>query len=145
MSLRSSIENFLRFSGGISDGQALKTTSVFVLFDIASATPQFLGERKKFHSQLRGIYTELCKETHTASLDHMASVHSLNHFPEFDARQFKNLSRHAKQVVVAVATVLTLACPELFLKAHFETKEIIEQIVAIKERKAILFGNHPRG
>jgi hypothetical protein len=70
----------------------------------------------------------------------MGGVHALNDFPEFDANKFKIWSKQAKQVVVAISTVLTLACPALYLKAHFKTKEIIEQIIANKERERILAG-----
>ncbi len=141
MSLRSSVENFLRFSAGLSDPQALKTSSVFELFDLAAKTPQFTGAGRKFHSKLRGVYSELCKDTHTASLDHMAGIHALNHFPKFEPIQFKHWTKQANQVVVSVATVLTLAGPELLLKAHFKTQENIEPIIATKERKALLAGH----
>jgi hypothetical protein len=140
MALRSGIENFLRFSGGLADENALKTTSVLELFEISAKAPQFLGSAKKFHSQLRALYSELCKDTHTASLDHMGGVHALNHFPKFEPTKFKIWSNQTKQMVVAIGTVLTLASPTLYLKAHFKTKEIIEPILANKDRERILAG-----
>ena len=141
MSLRSSVENFLRFYAGLSDPEALKTSSVFDLFDVAAKTQQFAGAGKKFRFQLRGVYSELCKDTHTASLDHVARIHSMNYFQRFESNEFKRWTKLSNQVVVAVATVLTLASPKLLLKAHFKTQENIEPIIATKERKALLAGH----
>jgi hypothetical protein len=140
MALRSSIENFLRFSAGIFDKKAVETTSVFDLFDIAKTTPAFIGIGKSFHSRLRSVYSDLCKDTHTSTLENMAGIHALNHFPSFEGQSFDLWSKNAKLVVTAIGSVIVLMSPDILLKAHFKAQEIIELIVAPQVKKALWSG-----
>lgn len=142
MALRSSIENFLRFSAGIFDKKALETTSVFELFEISKATQSFTGLGHIFHSQLRSVYADLCKHTHTSTLEEMVGIHALNHFPSFDGQSFDLWSKNANTVVNAIGSVSALLNPNLLLKAHFRNQEIIELIVAAEIKKALLSGEH---
>ncbi|MDH4652175.1 hypothetical protein [Pseudomonas sp. BN606] len=138
MSLRSSIENFIRFSAGFFDSEALTTTSVFRLFAVAKTTKPFFGAREKFLFGLKSDYAELCKFTHSASLDHMSGVHALSHFPVISKEDFESWNYYCLSICKAIAGVIFLSSPPLYLKAHFKSKEIFDQILIDEVRAGIL-------
>lgn len=138
MSLRSSIENFLRFAAGRFDSRAVRTTSVFELFDIAQATPPFDGRNVKYLRELRGAYTELCKYSHSSTMTHMAGVHALSHYPSFDGAAFAEWTKLAKLIGKAITCTLVFSGPDIFFKGHFQTREIIELLLPAHERRLLL-------
>ncbi len=141
MSLRSSIENYLRFASGRFDKLALTTTSIYDLFDIAKKTEPFNGCRKHYLDQLRSSYSELCKFSHSATLEHMAGIHALAHFPSFDEKAFQIWQTFASTCMNAIATVTLLGQPSLYLNAHFSAKELLDQLLPQAARTSILKGN----
>lgn len=126
MALRSSVENFLRFIAGGFENNALITPNVSDLFQTAKQTAPFLGERSKQYSELRGSYKELCKFTHSTSLEHMSGVHALSHFPSFDDNDFRSWNKHATSICVAMAVTLCLADHEIYLKSHYKIREVLD-------------------
>lgn len=140
MALRSSIENYLRFSIGAFDKTGVTTTSIYKLFDIAKKVEPFEGSRAIYLQQLRCSYVELCKFSHSASLAHMAGIHALAYFPAFDAVAFQGWLTHAKQCMNAMATVTFLGQPSLYLNAHFNAQELIDLLIPGPERLSLLSG-----
>lgn len=140
MSLRSSIENFLRFAAGKFDQSALTTTSIYELFDLAKTTEPFRGVRKLYLEQLRASYSELCKFSHSSTLEHMAGIHALAHFPSFDATGFATWQASAKSCMNAITSVTLLGQPSLYVNAHFAAKELLDQLLPQSARTAILRG-----
>lgn len=140
MALRSSIENFLRFATGPFDKSGLSTTSIYELFDIAKKAEPFTGSRAKYLSQLRNIYVELCKYTHSATLDHMAGIHALAHFPTFEEKDFRKWSKFMKTSLEIIVTVTFLSQPSLYLKTHFASKEVLDSLIIDSERLEMLKG-----
>lgn len=138
MALRSSIENYLRFSAGVFDKQALTTTSVYDLFDIAKNTQPFADYRSVYFGQLRSSYVELCKYSHSASLAHMAGIHALQHFPSFDEDTFLEWLKHAKCCTASMICVTVLGQPSLYLGAHFQAKEMLDELIPQPIRLALL-------
>jgi hypothetical protein len=138
MALRSSIENFLRFMSGGFDHSALTSTSVYELFDIAKQTVPFSAGKVRHHSRLQGSYKELCKFTHSASLDHMSGVHALSHFPSFDKDDLASWSEHAESVCEAIASTLCLSDRSLYLKSHYKTREVLDILLPMDVRLEIL-------
>lgn len=138
MALRSSIENYLRFSAGAFDKNALTTTSVYDLFDIAKSTQPFADNRSVYFGQLRSGYVELCKYSHSASLAHMAGIHALQHFPSFDENTFLEWLRHAKSCMVSMICITVLGQPSLYLGAHFHAKEMLDDLIPQPIRLALL-------
>lgn len=137
MALRSSIENFLRFSAGPFDSATLKTTSVYDLFGIAKKTVPFASPRDKYLHALRSEYVDLCKFSHSASLTHMAGVQALAHFPSFDSAQFEAWISAANACMRAMARTMLFGQPKLYLGAHFQAKELLDQLIAPTERVAL--------
>jgi len=140
MALRSSIENYLRFSSGIFDGNAITTTSVYELFDIAKKIELFSNGRKTYLQHLRCSYIELCKYSHSASLNHMSGIHALDYFPTFDTQSFQSWLTLAKKCMTAMVTVTMLGNQNMYLKAHFNTRELIDLLIPKAERITILGG-----
>lgn len=140
MALRSSIENYLRFSTGAFDKTGLTTTSIYELFDIAKKTEPFSGDRAIYLERLRGSYVELCKFSHSASLAHMAGIHALAHFPAFDAGAFQGWLTFAKKCMSAMATVTFIGQPSLYLNAHFKAQELIDLLIPGNVRLILLSG-----
>ncbi|MBU9320655.1 hypothetical protein [Burkholderia gladioli] len=140
MALRSSIENFLRFSAGVFDPEAMKTTSVYELFSIAKKAEPFSGERNVHLSSLRASYVELCQFTHSASLDHMAGIHALAHFPSFDEAAFKHWVALARTCIVRILSIILLGQPSLYRNAHFSAKELLDELLPHTERLILLKG-----
>lgn len=138
MALRSSIENYLRLSAGAFDKTALTTTSVYDLFDIAKGTLPFAENRSTYYGQLRSSYVELCKYSHSASLAHMAGIHALQHFPSFDENTFVEWLKHAKMCMASMICVTVLGQPSLYLAAHFQAKEMLDELIPQPIRLALL-------
>ena len=140
MALRSSIENYLRFATGPFDKSGLSTTSVYELFDIAKTTHPFIDRRTAYLEQLRNIYVELCKFTHSATLEHMAGIHALAHFPSFDENAFRKWLIFKKKCMGVMTTVTLLGQPSLYLNSHFTAKEVIDLLFSHSERLEMLKG-----
>lgn len=138
MALRSSIENYLRFSAGAFDESALTTTSVYDLFDLAKSTVPFSADRTLYLGQLRASYVELCKYSHSASLAHMAGIHALQHFPSFDKETFVEWLKHARTCMAAMTCVTVTGQPSLYLTAHFHAREMLEELIPQPVRLMLL-------
>lgn len=143
MALRSSIENFLRFSASHFDIRALTTTSIYELFELARSTEPFAGSRVVYIDRLRSSYSELCKYTHSASLAHMAGIHALAHFPSFDEKAFDGWLQFAKSSMSAMAAVTTLGYPSIYLNAHFSAVELLDHLIPQADRLVLLRGKSP--
>jgi hypothetical protein len=140
MALRSNIENFVRSLSGLHIADALTTTSVYGLFDLAKESPPFKNRQAPFLANLKQAYKELCKYSHSASLKHMAGICALKHFPSFDPDGFTDWVSIAKKVVKnEVACILSLN-PSIYLDAHFKSKEILDLALDTDTRLYILGG-----
>lgn len=140
MALRSSIENYLRFAAGSFNDDAIKTTSIFELFEIAKGTLPFIGSRNVHLTRLRSSYVELCKFSHSASLAHMAGIHALAHFPSFDEKAFQGWLTTARTCMSTIVTLTLLGHSPLYLNAHFAAQELLDQLLHQDERLLILRG-----
>lgn len=138
MALRSSIENFLRFAASAFDAAALETSSIFELFNIAKNTTPFGSDRSRYVRTLRSSYVELCKYSHSVSLDHMVGINALEHFPSFDERVFRGWQKHAKDCMTSMATVTTYGCPSLYVGAHFRAQEMLDELIPQSVRLTLL-------
>lgn len=126
MALRSSIENYVRAIAGMHDKKALNTTSVYQLFIIAKTTSPFSGINQIHLSNLRGIYSDLCKFTHSATPKHMASIKSLSYFPTHDAEKFNEWIVKADKTMKNQVSCIFNLIPEIYLTSHFKSKEILD-------------------
>lgn len=141
MALRSSIENFLRFATAPFDSSALTTTSIYDLFGLARNVKPFSGSRVVYIDRLRSAYVELCKYTHSASLDHMTGLHALAHFPTFEKDAFQEWVDCAKNCMSSIGAVIVLGNPSIFIEAHYSAKELLELLIPQDVRLALLRGD----
>lgn len=141
MVLRSAIENYVRAIAGVFSEKAGATTSVYELFDLAKKTPPFSSiDGKSSLSKLHLSYKELCKHTHTASLDKMASIMSLDHFPTADADLFKSWAKEAKSVASAIISSFLTSTDSLYVTSHFRNKDIFDIHLSSQQRLRLIGG-----
>lgn len=138
--LRSSIENFVRFSTSVFDANAAATTSVSDLFNSARATQMFANDTDPL-DKLHSIYGELCKFVHSATLDHMTGNHALETFPSFDEEKFQSWLSAARSIVKGYYRALIFANRSIYLQAHFRTQEVFDLIISAKQRITLLGEN----
>ncbi len=138
VSLRSGIENYIRFCAGIFDDEAITTTSVFRLFEVAKKTEAFSGDRSEYYSVLKSTYGELCKYTHSASADYMVGVNALSHFPAIDKKQFCSWNSHAELVSRAIFDSAFLLSPALYNESHYKVKEVLDGLISKSARLKML-------
>ncbi len=138
VSLRSGIENYVRFCAGIFDDEAVTTTSVFRLFEVAKKTEAFSGGGADCYLVLKSSYGELCKYTHSASPDHMVGVNALSHFPAIDKKQFNSWNSHAESVCRAIFDSVFLLSPSLYNESHYKVKEVLDGLLSNSARLKML-------
>lgn len=76
--------------------------------------------------ELRRIYKELCKYSHTASLAHMSGIGSLQYFPAFDKKSFDEWVKLARVVMENEVTCLLHISPRLYLDSHYKLREVLD-------------------
>ena len=138
MSLRSGIENVIRAITAIEEPKATKLTSVYELFNLSKNAVIFSLPRKKFLSDLHSVYKDLCKFTHTASVEHMTSVNSLEHFPIFCEKQFSNCEKQVSKVIKDCVSLILLIAPEIYQNSHYKSREVFDLGIGLHTRKLLL-------
>lgn len=141
MALRSAVENYVRAMAGLFSTDADTTTSIYELFALAKTTPPFLSlDGKSALAQLHGSYKELCKHTHTASLDHMAKIKSLDHFPTVDQDSFMNWAKEARLVASAIIASFFTAARVVYITSHFRNKDVFDIYLSSEQRLRLARG-----
>lgn len=135
--LRSSVENFVRFTTNVFDENAAASTSVFELFKSARDTPIYANDTDQL-DRLHSLYGELCKFVHSASLDHMTGNHALQTFPAYDEAQFQSWLTAARSIVKGYYRTLIFANRSIYLRAHFRTQEVFDLVISAKQRGSLL-------
>ncbi len=129
MMLRSSIENYLRFTSCEFNHEAKTTTVISNLFEIAKDIPIFENQNRDYLNQLRQIYGELCAYTHTASLTHMTRIHAISHFPRFDREKLVEWNQKALAISNVILHSTLLSNRKIYTHAHYKTKEVLEEML----------------
>jgi len=141
MALRSAIENYVRALAGAFSQTARTTTSVYELFELAKTTPPFSSvDGAPALSKLHVSYKELCKHTHTASLDHMARIKSLDHFPTVDPDLFKSWAKEGRLIAGAIISSFISAAGELYLSSHFRNRDVFDLYLSSDQRLRLVRG-----
>lgn len=135
--LRSSIENFVRFSTGVFDENAAATTSVFDLFASARTAPMYASDVKPLN-KLHSIYGDLCKFVHSSTLDQMTGNHALETFPVYSEVEFQAWLSSTRAVVKEYYTALIFTNRAIYLRAHFRTQEVFDLVISAKQRSDLL-------
>lgn len=142
MALRSAVENYVRALAGAFSPHASATTSVYELFALAKTTPPFSSvDGTSALSKLHISYKELCKHTHTASLDHMARIKSLDHFPTVNADLFQSWAKEARSVTGAIISSFLSAAELLYITSHFRNRDVFDIYLSSEQRLRLIGGS----
>jgi hypothetical protein len=117
---------------------ALSATSVSDLFNIARRAPPFSTKGLAYWKRLRDTYKELCNYSHSSSLSHMGGIHALSHFPALNVADFNSWTKHANACTSSMCSTLLLCNRNLYLKAHFRTKEVIDLLISSQLKLQLL-------
>ena len=140
MLLRSAIENFMKFAVGASAKKVYRMKNVYEIFELFQANKAFDVVDKKVYELIRFLYVELCKTTHTASVTQMAKIHSLNSFPGFHQAKYGCWVKNSTQLIVAFSAIIVAGNKNIYLGAHYKSREIIEAVLPKPVLRKILAG-----
>lgn len=135
--LRSSIENHLKGICLDENSQIISTKSVYEVFDIAEETSVFSNNKKNLLDSLHNIYSLLCKDVHTAGIEHMSSIAALNYFPTFSEKECRNIQNYIQTLVKDYITSVALKFNIVYHKINYNHKEILNKEI-IKEYKQLV-------
>lgn len=130
MSLRSSIETFTRGVAGLHSIEALSTTNVYQLFDLAGECDAFSGLAKPHFQKLHQQYVQLCGFTHSATNAHMAKNHAISNFPKQDTENFRVFIRNFEVTVNSILSILLFSNKSLYLKAPPQVQDIYQEVIS---------------
>jgi hypothetical protein len=117
--VRSSIENIIRGLSVLQDYSVSEIKNTFVFFDAASNLAIFTNEKTKTTLQaLKGNYTELCKDVHTADILNMAQLSALVYFPAFDKEKANQTSKIYADVAQQCLILLSLCLRDFIFSMH---------------------------
>ena len=125
--LRSSIENFIKGVCLDSDPKISSTKSVYEVFDLAKESETFSGSKSEIFKIIHNIYAELCKDVHTADLEHMEHITALNTFPNYDIESAKVIKNHLMKLLPAYITLLCLKYNSFYHGLYYTNKEIVQE------------------
>ena len=136
--LRSSIETFLKglFIKDIANLD--KEKRIYKMFeDIKQLSSMNDTSNTKEYDKLRTYYSILSQDTHTASLQHMQHISSLNFFPSFSIDLIKDISKYFCELITIYHYFLATFFNKSFNKIHFLNKDIIIKSINKSYRKRI--------
>lgn len=134
-SVRSSVENCIRFSLLLNGSDATKIESVYELFDVANVLYASRKQQKARLNHLRGIYRELCKTVHSASSDYMNLNVPFGTMLIFDDEKFDENQKVLSDVCHFVGELLFIELNSLVRKCHHKHQDILSDAVAKSVRR----------
>ncbi|MEH6740922.1 MAG: hypothetical protein V7695_20605 [Sulfitobacter sp.] len=143
-SLRSSLENLVRFLLLHKGIDALSITSVYTLFDEAKLTFAGNASQKRRLGLLYSHYKELCKAVHSSSKDHMNLEVPFNTMLQFDAGKFAANRNMVKDCCTIAGEMLFIEFNEHVQSGHHSQRDVLSDSVAravrreARERREIL-------
>lgn len=136
-SLRSGIENLIRFLTLHRGTDAMSLHSVYELFDEANKIYVCEDTQKKRISGLRSIYKELCKTVHSSSADYMNLAVPFNTMLKFDEEKFAGNCKIIRKSSQLAGELLFIEFDKLVREAHHTYKDILFDSVSKSVRKEI--------
>jgi hypothetical protein len=117
--MRSSIENIIRALCAIEDPSICEITVTYDLFEEASHLNIFNRASSSPNlSSLKGNYTDLCGDVHTADISRMQHISALGYFPAFDFEKASRTARLFAQVSQRLLIALSLCFREFLFHMH---------------------------
>ena len=125
LSLRSSIETFMKGIAGTQDNTIFDKKSMYEVFDIAKTCEACSGDSSTYFDMLRHTYSELCKVTHTASVDTALQANALILFPRFDEDHARLLVDQLTNIANWQMGILLEGQRDFVEAMHFKNKQIV--------------------
>ena len=116
-------------SRGASSAEAMTTTSVYRLFELASAASPFTGQGKIYFDTLHQQYGELSGHTHSATNAHMVKNHAMSTFPKLESEHLREWVRRNQAITVALLSILTFSNRALYLAASPKAQDVYEEVM----------------
>lgn len=134
-SVRSAIENFIRFLVLHRGVDALSIRSVFDLFDQANSQFKSEPRQKTRIGKLRGVYKELCKTVHSSSADYMNLEVPFGTMLRFDQEKYQSNIDVVRECCSVFGEILFVEFHDLILKSHHTHRDHISDGVAKSVRQ----------
>ena len=116
---RSCIENMVRGLSILEDTSVSEITVTHKLFEAASKLSIFTtGSAQVTFQNLKGNYTELCKDVHTADVINMEHLTALIYFPAFDNEKASKTLDIYVNVAQQCLVLLSLCFREFIFSMH---------------------------
>lgn len=125
LSLRSSIETFMKGVAGTQDDTIFETKSVYEVFDIAKTCAACSGDSSTYFDKLRQSYADLCKVSHTAEIDTALQANALILFPRFNKYHASNLVKLLTNIANWQMAILLAGQRDFVEAMHFKNKQIV--------------------
>lgn len=130
VSLRSGIENLLRYLLLTKGVDSPKIKDVYSLFETANRLFKENESQKKRIGLLHGYYSELCKSVHSAGSSYMNLKVPFNKMLEFDEKKFSENRKILHETISIVCEVLFIHNHNLVEEAHHSHKDILADSVS---------------
>jgi hypothetical protein len=86
---------------------------------------------------LKTIYSDLCADVHTATIQNMEHISALGYFPNFDEKGAANFNALFLRVTQVYASVLSLMFKDVFRRMHFKNRDVISTALTPEIRKRL--------
>lgn len=131
--LRSSIENFVKSVGSISQSGLTGLKNVYEVFERSGSVGFFSnGIGKDIHADLSNLYGTLCSPVHTGTEKDMQSISALGEFPAIDIKRAEQTQRFYLQLIKLYVSSLSLIFDGAFHKMHHRNRDIVQLILTSK-------------
>ncbi len=138
LTLRSSIETFVKATVGTEDPAVLTEKSMYDLLDIAT-TSQACGELAKPHfSVIKGCYSDLCKIVHSATAAKFTQVNALRMFPKYEKEDATVFITQFVSLVDRFLAVLLASNRELLSRMNYKNRQIVMETLTQEIKHSIL-------
>lgn len=137
--MRSSIETFIKGISVDSIPNIVTEKRVSLVFENASNLSFLSSEHiQPCFNEMRIIYSELCKDTHTANIKNMQLISSLNYFPTQDLNKIKNIANIFISLTQIYIFIISMKFNNEFHQIHHLNKSNIIRSIKKSKRPAVL-------
>jgi hypothetical protein len=136
--LRSGIENYFKSVGVIEDESILRLKNTYEVIEIAGSNTFFKSpENHRLFQTLSSIYSELCRDVHTATISEMEHNDALGHFPKFSKKQAQSFEKLFRKSSISIISTMCLMFPNAYRKMHFKNRDIVASVLPAAIRRVL--------
>lgn len=138
MSLRSSIENFLKSICCTSNPSVLTDKSVYSIFEKTKELDYFKNkDLNDMFNELNSCYEKLCHYTHTATTVNMSNLSALNSIPMYDLSKVNEFTNLFNRVTSNILLIYICIHRELFYSMNQSNRIAILESFSTSTRRKI--------